>query len=134
MRSLAIVCALLSTGCASLPSPRTQSMSAPARHPPATLERRWLMPLPQEEVTLLDTRTLQAVRELNDTQALNQNGNGRDVKVGMWVGIGVGAAVGIHIVNEAIDDVVDDFTNDAADNFLACFFDLFFGGDCDDDD
>jgi hypothetical protein len=129
--SLAIMGPLLLAGCASLPPTPPHGMSVAIDHPRATLERPWLMPTPKDEITLFDSRALQALRKLDEAQALNQNGTGRRVRhPGMWAGIGVGAAVGVVVVTEAIDDVVDD----TADNFIDCFFDAFFGGDCDDDD
>jgi hypothetical protein len=129
--SLAIMGLLLLARCASLPPAPPHGMPVAARHPTATLERPWLTPTPNGEITLFDSRALQALRKLDEASAPNQNGTGRRVRhPGMWAGIGVGAAVGVAVVTEAIDDVVDDTT----DNFFDCFFEVFFGGDCDDED
>jgi hypothetical protein len=132
MRSFAIICALLLTGCASLPPPPPYGISAAAAHPPATVERPWLMPTPRDEITLFDSRTLQALRKLDEASALNQNGNGRRVRhPGMWAGIGVGAFIG----TVAAVDAAADMTDDIFDNFFDCFFEAFFGGDeCDVED
>jgi hypothetical protein len=111
-------------------------MSVLARHPSVTLERPWLMPVAQDEVTLFDTRTLQALRELDETQALNQNGNGRRVRhPGMWAGIGAGAFIGTVLVVDAAQDTTEDIFNNVWDDFFDCFFEAFFGGDaCDSED
>ena len=74
MRWVAIV-PLFLAGCASLPPPPTQSLPAVPRHPPATFERPWLVPTATDEITLFDTRMLPALRKLDETSALNANGD-----------------------------------------------------------
>ena len=129
MRSLAILCPLLLAGCSSLPPAELHGMSVEPRHPPATLERPWLMPMPKDEVTLFDSRTLQALRKLDESEALNQNATGRRVRhPGMWAGIGAGAFIGTVVAVDAAQDMAEDVT----DNIFTCFFEVIFGGDeCD---
>ena len=126
MRGLAIVCPLLLVGCASVPAPSPHHEPFVVL-PPATtaLERPWLMPMPTDEIKIFDTRTLQALRRLDELPALNQNGGGRDVKVGLWVGIGVGAVVGLRVAEEAAEEI--------GESLFEAFPDCVFGG-CDEDD
>jgi hypothetical protein len=123
MRWLAIVSALLITGCSSAPM-HSPSATAVAVHPPPTLDRPWLVPTPRDEITLFDTRMLQALRERDDIPASNANGTGRVKMPGLWIGIGLGVTAGI-VAADAAEDVVEDTTN----SMLECFFDALFGGD-----
>jgi hypothetical protein len=136
MRSLAIICPLLLAGCASLPPPSPHGIAAAPQHPPAALERPWLMPRPTDEITLFDSRTLQALRKLDEASALNQNGNGRRIRhPGMWAGIGAGAFVGTALAIDAAQDIADDLSESFIEDVFDCFFEAFFGGDnCDDED
>jgi hypothetical protein len=136
MRSLAIICPLLLAGCSSLPPVERHGMSVEPRHPPATLERPWLMPMPKDEVTLFDSRTLQVLRKLDEYEALNQNATGRRVRhPGMWAGIGAGAFVGTALAVDAANDIAEDVSETFFQDFFECFFDAIFGGDeCDSDE
>jgi hypothetical protein len=126
MRLLAALVPVLLAGCSSLPPAQLHGMSVEPRHPTPTLERPWLVPMPRDEVTLFDSRTLQALRKLDEIEALSQNANGRRVRrPAMWAGIGIGAAAGLVVIAEAIDDA-----KDLNDDFWDCFFDSFFGGGC----
>jgi hypothetical protein len=131
MRAVAILCPLLLAGCASLPPPPSFDTAAAVHHPPATLERPWLMPVPRDEVVLFDSRQMQALRKLDEASALNQNGTGRRVRhPGMWAGIGAGAFVGAAVAVSAAVDTGEDIFED----MFNCFFEVVFGGDeCDDD-
>ena len=131
MRWHVIFAPLLLAGCASVAPQLPPGMPVAVERPAPDIERPWLIPMPKDEITLFDTRLLRALRELDETQALNQNGSGRRIRhPGMWAGIGVGAAAGILVVDEAVDDAVDEI----GESFFDCFLDLFFGGDCEDED
>jgi hypothetical protein len=118
MRRLAVVSLLLLTGCASVP-PQSPHTMAVAVHPPPTIERPWLLPRPADEITLFDTRTLQALRKSDETEALNAV-----QRPLMWVGVGVGAVYGLFLI---------DTTEEMAEGALDCFFSVLFGG-CGDED
>ena len=123
MRWLAIVSALLIAGCSSAPT------SSPARtvvavHPPAALARPWLVPKPSDEVVLFDTRTLQALRKLDETEALNANGTGRVARPGLWIGVGFGAFTVGYLV-------ADDIVEDTSETIVNCLFSALFASNCD---
>jgi hypothetical protein len=90
MRRLAVVSALLIAGCAGAPQQRSNGMAV-AVPPPAALYRPWLVPRPSDEIVLFDTRMLQAMRQLDETDALNANGTGRVKRPGVWIAVGLGA-------------------------------------------
>ena len=102
MRRLAIVSLLFVTGCASAP-PQAPLDRTVAVHPPATLQRPWLIPTPTDEITLCDTRTLRALRVVDEIEALNANGSGRLQRTGFWVAIGL-----IAVAAAASEDSSDD--------------------------
>ena len=81
------------------------------------------MPAPTDEITLFDTRVLQALRERDETAGLNAV-----QRPGMWVAVGVGAVYGLVITNEVVD-VLDE----TGETMIECFIGILFGG-CDDDD
>jgi hypothetical protein len=110
------------TGCASVP-PQSPRDMAVAVHPPLTIERPWLMPRPTDEITLFDTRTLQALRQRDDTEALNAV-----QRPGMWVAIGFGAVWGLALAVETVEAA-----DDLADDVFGCLIGFLFGA-CDDDD
>jgi hypothetical protein len=115
MRWLAIIStALALVACAGAPTHAPNGMTV-AIHPPPTLDRPWLVPRPSDEVILLDTRTLRALRELDETQALNASGSGPVKRPGLWLGIGLGAVATGFLVAETMD----------ADSWC------FLGSDCD---
>jgi hypothetical protein len=95
MRWLAVVSIPVLTGCASAP-PQSPHETAIAVHIPPALERPWLMPRPADEVTLLDTRTLQALRRRDDLPGLNAV-----ERPGLWLGVGLGVAAGIFVIDTA---------------------------------
>jgi hypothetical protein len=109
MRWLAVLSLVLLTGCASAP-PQLPRDRAVAVHPPLPIEHPWLAQRPADEVTLFDTRMLQALRKRDETAGLNAVQ--RPV---MWLGIGFGVAYGLFLL-------------DASDEILDCLF------SCDDDD
>ena len=103
MRWLAVISTSLALiGCAGAPPHAPNRMNV-AVHPPPTLERPWLVPRPADEVILLDTRTLRALRELERTQALNADGDGRVKRPGLWVGIGLGAVATGFLMAETMN-------------------------------
>ena len=122
MRWLAVTSLLLLTGCASVP-PQPPRTLAVAVHPSLALERPWLLPRPADEITLFDTRVLQALRERDDAEALNAV-----QRPGMWVAVGFGAAWGLALAAETLD-ANEEFVEDA----FSCIIGVFFGA-CDDDD
>jgi hypothetical protein len=89
-------------GCAAAPPHAPNPINATV-HPPPALERRWIVPRPADEVILFDTRTLRALRELERTQALNADADGRVKRPGLWVGIGLGALATGFLVAETMD-------------------------------
>jgi hypothetical protein len=78
---------------------------------------------PADEITLFDTRTLQALRKQDETGALNAV-----QRPGIWVAVGLGTVYGLFIANEVVDAV-----DESVDSTLECFFAILFGG-CNDDD
>ena len=103
VRRLAIVSLLYVAGCASAP-PRAPLDRTVAAHPPATIPRLWLIPTPNDEITLFDTRTLRALREVDETEALNASGSGRVQQPGFWVAIGVLGAAAVAASGDSSDD------------------------------
>ena len=115
MRWLAIVCSVLLVGCASVAPPSPPGLpGVMLRGPDPVFERPWLTQ-PTDEIKIFDTRTLQALRKLDELPALNQNGGERRVKVGLWVGVGI---VALPIVVNLIDHIGQEI------------FDCLFGDDC----
>jgi hypothetical protein len=94
------------------------------------------MPAPRDEITLFDSRTLQALRKLDEASALNQNGNGGRIRhPGLWAGIGAGAFVGTALAIDAAEDIADDLSDSFIEDVFDCFFEVIFGGDdCDAED
>jgi hypothetical protein len=121
MRWLAVVSVLLLTGCSSV-QPKFPIDSAVAVHPPVPLDRPWLMPTPRDEVTLFDTRALQALRTLDENQTLNAAGTGRIKRPGLWIGIGAGTVAGVVAVRVA---------EDVADEVATCVLNALFLSKCD---
>jgi len=103
MRRLAVVSLLFLAGCASAP-PQAALDRTVVVHPPAPIERAWLIPKPRDEITLFDSRMLRALREIRETEALNANGSGRVQKPGFWVAIGVLGAAAVAASGDSSDD------------------------------
>ena len=101
MRRLAVVSVLLIAGCAGAPQqPNGMAVAVPPR---ATPTRPWLVPRPSDQMILFDTRMLQALRELDEIEALNANGSGRVTRPWLWFGIGL-SALAVVVVEDARDD------------------------------
>src|SRR5688572_16897570 len=104
MRWLAVVSVLVVTGCASVPQPTSPGMATVAMHPPATLERLWLVQTRSDEITVFDTRMLQALRKTDEVPALNANGSAK--RPGVWLGVGLGVIAGSLLVEETYECVM----------------------------
>jgi hypothetical protein len=98
MRFGAVVCSLGLAGCATV-----QPVDDPFRDESALTERPWLITTPSDEIKVVDTQTIRAVRRTKDaSDSASLDGTG-EVKVGKWVAIGLGVVAATVITNEVAD-------------------------------
>lgn len=109
MKTLPISIFALLAGCASVNyTPRVDH-----GHLPFSSVSEWPAPGKPNAITILDTRTIRALRKHGNDYALNLSGA---AKIGLWVGVGVGSLMLI----DALDDAEDEFSECLASFFFDC--------------